>query len=108
MRIEARHAPARAGNKAVNLHRLIQKGVRVPTSYAVSWDAYDHYLQNQISMIETLKQQLGRLLDPEKAYAVRSSANIEDTLEHSFAGQFKTLLGVQGEQFHCSKPTSKC
>ncbi len=97
LRIDARHAPARAGNKAVNLHRLIQKGVRVPTSYAVSWDAYDHYLQNHIPMIEALRQQLGRLLDPEKAYAVRSSANIEDTLEHSFAGQFKTVLGVRDE-----------
>jgi pyruvate,water dikinase len=93
----AKRAPATVGNKAFNLHRLMQKGVRVPRTFVVSWDAYDRYAQDDVRVIEAVQKELTDRLDPARAYAVRSSANIEDTLEHSFAGQFKTVLGVQGE-----------
>jgi phosphohistidine swiveling domain-containing protein len=37
-----------------------------------------------------------RCVAPDKTYAVRSSANLEDNLGHSFAGQFDTFLNVRG------------
>jgi phosphoenolpyruvate synthase/pyruvate phosphate dikinase len=96
--INNRRPPISVGNKAFNIHQLMQKGLRVPKTYAVSWEVYDSYVQNNVSIIEKLSQQLRDVLDPNKFYAVRSSANIEDTLEGSFAGQFQTILDVQGEQ----------
>jgi phosphohistidine swiveling domain-containing protein len=62
----------------------------------VGWEAYDRYQQGSPDMEAALKQQLACFLDPTRSYAVRSSANIEDSREHSFAGQFKTVLGAQG------------
>jgi pyruvate,water dikinase len=39
---------------------------------------------------------LGPFLKPQRRYALRSSANVEDGAEWSFAGQFTTVLGVEG------------
>jgi len=39
-------------------------------------------------------EELERVLDSRRRYAVRSSADVEDGAEHSFAGQFKTVLNV--------------
>ena len=47
-------------------------------------------------IVEALKAELATKLDPGRAYAVRSSANIEDDFQHSFAGQFRSVLNVRG------------
>ena len=86
------------GNKAANLQRLAQLGMPVPQTFVLPWDAYLRYTANDLSVVDQILAELSEKLDPGKCYAVRSSANIEDSFEHSFAGQFKTVLNVQGAQ----------
>jgi len=94
--IGTRKTPKYVGNKAFNLRRLSQIGMRIPRTYVVSWEAYQRYLQDDTRLVEELRQELVRYLNPEGFYAIRSSANIEDNFARSFAGQFKSVLDVQG------------
>lgn len=43
-----------------------------------------------------LRHRLARVVRPDRSYAVRSSALVEDGTEHSFAGQFESVLDVRG------------
>jgi pyruvate,water dikinase len=88
--------PKTIGNKALNLRRLAEIGVRIPKTYVVNWEAYRRYLGDDVKLVEELQQELSHTLKPELLYAVRSSANIEDSLGRSFAGQFKSVLNMQG------------
>ena len=88
--------PHTIGNKASQLRRLMERGVRIPTTMVCTWDAYQRYLDNDLNMVAELRAELYSRLKPTQVYAVRSSANIEDSLERSFAGQFKTVLNVRG------------
>lgn len=87
---------ARVGNKARNLHTMLEKGFRVPITYVLVWDAYCEYLRDNSNLGLQIRGELERKLDPERLYAVRSSANIEDGVAFSFAGQFKSVLNVRG------------
>ncbi len=88
--------PDNIGTKATNLVQLHTKGFLIPNTYVCTWDAYCSFLQQDDSIFKILAGQLATILKSDKSYAVRSSANVEDSLEHSFAGQFTTVLDAHG------------
>lgn len=95
-RLGGRRLPTSIGNKAANLQLLISKKFLVPDTYVLTWDAYQDYQKEGTAVLAEIKSELCDKLNPMTRYAVRSSANVEDSIDHSFAGQFSTVLNVQG------------
>ncbi|MFO7547736.1 MAG: PEP/pyruvate-binding domain-containing protein [Acidimicrobiia bacterium] len=77
-----------AGGKARNLRWLIEHRYRVPPGVVVTGA--------DPGGAESLGRELSGHLRPGVEYAVRSSAEVEDSASWSFAGQFDTRLGVAG------------
>ncbi|NPD89767.1 MAG: hypothetical protein HGN29_13730 [Asgard group archaeon] len=84
------------GNKANNLEFLISQKVKVPTTYALDWYMCSKLVDSDSEIKEKIIISIQKRISPTKSYAIRSSASIEDDPEFSFAGQFKTILNVQG------------
>ena len=85
----------RIGNKARNLIFLMKNQINVPKSWACDWAAQEFFLLDENKVRQQLYSELERLINPDKKYAVRSSASTEDGEQFSFAGQFKSYLNVQ-------------
>ena len=77
------------GGKAEGLARLLHQGFQVPPGFVIVGATPD-------DLPEELGAQYRRL--GEGKVAVRSSAIGEDSEEASFAGQFETVLDVEGEE----------
>jgi len=88
----------KGGTKTSNLRFLIQKSYAVPKGYVLSWDALNDYLLLGESVLQEIRNTLKSLIESDKAYAVRSSASIEDHSEFSCAGLFQSYLNVRGEE----------
>ncbi len=88
--------PASIGNKAWNLQVLRDQRLPVPDTFVCTWDAFLTYQQQGAAVLPRLREELEKIIKPGKLYAVRSSANVEDSLAHSFAGQFETVLDLAG------------
>jgi pyruvate,water dikinase len=95
--LDGTRLPRRAGNKARKLRFLLRHGFRIAPGCVCTWDAYLRYLADDLALVDRLRAQLRpHVEDGGARYVVRSSANVEDGGRHSFAGQFKSVLGVQG------------
>jgi phosphoenolpyruvate synthase/pyruvate phosphate dikinase len=84
------------GNKANSLLYLHKFRFRIPSTYILTTGIYDNYLKNKQYFLVELRQELLRL--PDKSYAVRSSTTSEDSEDFTYAGQFKTLININGAE----------
>ena len=90
---EASH-PSLVGYKASQLCYLENSGFRVPRSSVCTFQAYQDYVEDGGSVLANIKTELAQLIQPDTKYCIRSSANLEDERDHSFAGQFESFLNV--------------
>ncbi len=85
-----------AGGKGGTLARLHQAGYPVPDGFVILPAAFDGDALKGEGWTQ-VQAHLARMrkIDPDMAFAVRSSAMSEDAAQASFAGEFETVLGVQ-------------
>ena len=104
----------RVGGKSYGLNRLIAAGLRVPPGFCVTVGAFEQVIDDCVGRAETLEELRDALRDAPMPielvrqvrerveaigadrWAVRSSGLEEDTERHSFAGQQRTELDVEG------------
>jgi pyruvate,water dikinase len=79
------------GGKAVQLGSCIRSGLPVPQGYAISYDLVNQIVNGNKNTIKEIDRFIGKLTPP---FAVRSSAIEEDGLMSSYAGIYKTILGI--------------
>ena len=84
-----------SGSKARNLSILQKMGLKIPKTYVIPFEAFENYKVNREYGINNVMKCLERILDENKRYSIRSSANIEDSSLFSFAGQFETQLNCE-------------
>ncbi len=94
--LKEKKPPQNIGSKASKIRFLLERKCQTPLTYVCMWDAYTQYLKNDHQIKKNIQNELLSTIDLNKNYAIRSSANIEDGQTHSFAGQFKSVLNVQG------------
>jgi len=86
------------GNKAASLHKMQKLGFPVPPSYVIPKSVWEAYSADPKKVREQLRQELDQLSQKECSWAIRSSGEMEDHADHSFAGQFATFLDVKGSR----------
>ncbi|MCL2570506.1 MAG: PEP-utilizing enzyme [Firmicutes bacterium] len=79
----------RVGGKARGLHQLVTAGFNIPDGFILSEVNLENDLDTALEYYK--KSNFGNV-------AIRSSASTEDGADFSYAGQFVTVLNVNGEQ----------
>jgi phosphohistidine swiveling domain-containing protein len=85
-----------SGAKARNLSVLQKMGLKIPETFVIPFEAFEKYSVDRKSSLQNIAKLLKEILDENKKYSVRSSANTEDSSLISFAGQFETQLNCKG------------
>ncbi len=83
------------GSKFFNLSILYQNKIPVPEAVCLTTKVFDYY-QKHGDLLEPVKNTLENFVG-DKLVAVRSSGVFEDLPNKSFAGIYKTILGVKKE-----------
>lgn len=86
------------GNKAASLYKMLKSGFNVPDTYVLPQHTRSAFLSDPGKAREQLLREIHNIPDKNRAWAIRSSGALEDLKEHSFAGQFTSLLDVQGDK----------
>ena len=84
------------GTKAQNLHQLMKLGYRVPETIVIPYESFKACKSDSKTGFACIEKLLESIIDEGKYYSVRSSANVEDSSQFSFAGQFETYLHLKG------------
>lgn len=91
------------GNKAMFLSMLKTKGYNVPLGVVIDFEEFKNIIKEQKLNFETIDKieipdsiidRIFRIIPSDKKYAIRSSANIEDSRKFSLAGRYTTYLNV--------------
>jgi pyruvate,water dikinase len=91
------------GGKAMNLSTLKSKGYNVPHGFVITTAFFEQVVKDGKVDKKLYKEQIAKIINGINhkkglQYAVRSSANVEDSKEYSFAGQFDSYLFVPFSQ----------
>lgn len=115
LKVEDKSKIGIVGGKAFNISKMTREGITVPPGFCITTDTYNYFMNfNNISeedekISDKIKKGLMPpnlaeiILDTYKRYlngklcAVRSSSPSEDLKSASFAGQYKSVLNVKGE-----------
>ena len=88
--------PNSLGSKANNLRKLLDMGIKIPRTYCCSWEAHDLFKEHPESVLNQLQKEISETIDLKKSYAIRSSTDLEDRQDYTYAGQYKTSLDIRG------------
>jgi len=83
------------GNKAKSLLKLQKSQLKVPNFYVIPYE--ELIAENTIKQLplELKNWQTSFQINDEKLWSVRSSANVEDGVEKSYAGLFRTKINIK-------------
>ena len=84
------------GNKASSLYKMQKLGFNIPETYVLPKHARSAFIKNPDRVRDQIIKDIQNIPAKVSSWAIRSSGDLEDQKQHSFAGQFTTLLDIQG------------